>query len=157
MFHAIVEGAEELAHDWANVRAAVRGAMRRGVRLGVTEGAALAKSTHKFQNQTGHLEASIEGRVTGNSEDEHRGELVASAKYASYVEGGTRAHEIKPKKEGGLLHWQSPQGTHHYARAVSHPGTKPLPFMGPAYQKCEAVIIRETEIGIREAQTILDR
>lgn len=161
MFTAVVEGAEELAHDWVNVRAAVRAGMRRGVSMGVKEGAADARALHRYKNQTGKLEASTVGTVTGSSETEHRGEIAATEPYASFVEKGTAAHVILPKKRAngnrGLLHWEAPQGDHHFARKVNHPGTTALPFLGIAYLKCERVMIREIEIGIANAQIILSR
>ena len=156
MFTATVEGAEELAHDWVNVRAAVRGGMRRGVSLGVKEGAAEARALHRFKNRTGELERKTEGRVTGSSDTEHRGEIVAGTNYASFVEKGTRPHVILPKN-GKFLRWEQPQGDFHFARRVNHPGTTALPFMGIAFLCCERVMIREIEIGIAFAQTILNR
>lgn len=156
MFTATVEGAEELAHDWVNVRAAIRAGMRRGVSMGVKEGASEAKARHRFKNRTGALERSIVGEVTGSSDDEHRGQIAAWRKYASFVEEGTRPHVILPRN-AKLLHWEEPQGDHHFARRVNHPGTTALPFMGIAYLRCERVMIREIEIGIAQAQAILNR
>lgn len=79
-----------------------------------------------------------------------------AAGYASYVEEGTKAHEILAKP-GGFLHWEHPQGDHHFARRVMHPGTTSLPFMAFAYTKAEAVIIREIEISIARAQRRLEQ
>lgn len=155
MFTASVEGAEELAHAWVNVRAAIRGGMRHGVAMGVVEGAAAARAEHRFKNKTGRLEHSIQGRVTGSSDTEHRGEIVATMKYASFVEGGTKPHIIVARS-GGVLRFVI-GGRTIFAKSVHHPGTQPLPFMGIAYLKCERVMIREIEIGIAYAQSILDR
>lgn len=151
MFNAVVEGAEELAHDWVNVRAAVRAGMRRGVSAGVSEGAAAARAGHKFKNQTGDLEKSIQGRLTGSSETEHRGEIVAAMPYASFVEEGRGPVTVVNAKAlrfviGGQVFFRRSVGP---ARA--------FPFMGIAYLKCERVMIREIEIGIAQAQAILDR
>ena len=156
MFTAELEGAEQLAHDWVNVRAAVRAGMRRGVSLGTREGADEARHKHPFKNRTGNLERSIAGRVTGSSSDEHRGEIVAGAKYASFVENGTRPHEIRPKRAGGVLRFVASDGAVVLTRRVMHPGTTALPFMGIAYLKCERVMIREIEVGVARAQRILD-
>lgn len=157
MFTAEVLGAEQLAHDWVNVRACIRGGARHGVTKGVKDGADEARRNHTFQNRTGALEKSIIGEVTGSSDHEHRGRIAAWRNYASFVDEGTKAHEIRPKKPGGWLHWEEPQGDHHFAKRVMHPGTTALPFMHLAYFKAERVIIREIEIGISQAQAILNR
>jgi len=176
LWTATLEGAEELATAWANVRAAVRAGMRRAVARGVVEGAAEARARHMFKNRTGALERSIQGKVTGSragaptrrskqvSDDSqdfgaleaHWGVIEAKMPYASFVEDGTRPHVIVPKK-ARLLHWEEPQGDHHFALRVKHPGTRPLPFMSFAYVKCERVMVREIEVGVADAQRILDR
>lgn len=47
---------------------------------------------------------------------------------ASYVLNGTRPHPIRPKRLGGVLRFTV--GNHVvFARAVSHPGTKPNNFL----------------------------
>lgn len=66
MFTATIEGAQELATRWVQVRAAIRAGLRRGVAQGVREGAAEARSRHLFTNRTGRLERSIVGRVLGS-------------------------------------------------------------------------------------------
>lgn len=97
MFTLDVSGfASELGTRWVNVRAAVRAGMRRGVAEGVKEGAAEAKLKRRFTSRTGDLLRSISGRVTGSSDTEHRGEIVATMKYASYVEHGTRRSRAYP-------------------------------------------------------------
>lgn len=155
MFSVTIEGEQELTQAWLRVRAAVRHGMRVGVESGCKEGAALARDSHKFKNRTGELEASIFGQLTGNGDNEQRGEIVAKAKYASFVEEGTRPHVIRGRN-GGMLVFQW-QGRTIRVRSVNHPGTKSLPFMGQAYIKCEMVAMREIEIGIKQAQEALDR
>lgn len=141
----------ELGTRWVNVRAAIRAGMRRGVSQGVREGALEAKTKHRFVNRTGALERSIAGRVTGSSEDEHRGEIVATMHYASYVENGRgpvtakNAPYLVFKIDGRLIRTKS-------VRAAA-----PRPFLAFAYSKCEAVMIREIERGLSQAQAILDR
>lgn len=156
MFSVTIEGERELAQDWLRVRASVRHGMRVGVEKGVNEGAAEARTHHRFRNRTGRLEGSILGRLVGSSDNEQRGEMVATAKYASFVEEGTRPHKI-PAKNGGMLVFEW-QGRTMRVRSVNHPGQKtPLPFMSMAYLKCERVALREIEIGIKQAQDVLDR
>jgi hypothetical protein len=155
MFDVTIEGESELVGAWVNVRSAVRGGMRRGVDLGCREGAAEARSRHAFKNRTGKLEKSIRGGLTGSSETEQTGEIVASEEHASFVENGTPAHEIRARNAPYLVfEWK---GRIVRTKSVNHPGTRPLPFMGLAYHKAEAVIIRETEVGVAFAQQILDR
>lgn len=49
--------------------------------------------------------------------------------YAMWVEYGTAAHKILPRKPGGFL---SIGG--NFVRGVEHPGTKPRPYMRPALE-----------------------
>lgn len=174
MFTAELEGAEQLAHDWVRVDHAVHAGCRSGVDLGTREGAHDARAGHRFKNRTGKLERSIDGSLTEVRSDEIKGVIIAKARYASFVENGTRPHEIRPKAGAGfvgplpkgqsrrrgsgakaVLAWQS-GGVWHFARRVMHPGTTALPFMGIAYLKCERVMIREIEVGVARAQRILD-
>lgn len=174
MFWAVVENAEELAGRWVQVRAAVRAGMRKGVSKGVVEGASEARTKHLFTNRTGKLERSIVGRVTGSrtsvgivrdgilrvsssrtplepNDGAHFGIIEAKEKYASFVEGGRGPVIVRNAKAlrfviGGRV---------FFRRSVR--AAKPFPFMAFAYFKCEAVMIREIELGVAEAQAILDR
>jgi hypothetical protein len=47
---------------------------------------------------------------------------------AHFVFNGTRPHEIRPKRSGGVLRFRI-GSTVVYARHVNHPGTKPNPFL----------------------------
>lgn len=60
--------------------------------------------------------SSVEGRIT------------ASPKYTHFVERGTRPHMIYPKRKKALR-FKGPHGHVVIVRSVSHPGTKPRPFM----------------------------
>ena len=55
------------------------------------------------------------------------------APYAGYVEFGTAPHTIRPKA-GKTLRF-TVDGKVVYARVVNHPGTKPQPFVQPAFEK----------------------
>lgn len=59
--------------------------------------------------------------------------------YGSFVELGTKPHQIKPRP-GRTLVWYGTGGP-MFARAVRHPGAQPRPFLGPAYhmRKYEAL------------------
>lgn len=177
MFTAVVEGAEELATRWVQVRAAVRAGMRRGVSQGVTEGAAEARANHRFKNRTGELEKSIQGRVLGSrtsvgtsrgkarpvggtredttsldpNDGAHFGEIVAAKEYASYVENGRGPVEAKKAKALRFVI----DGIVFFRKRVGP--AAPRPFMSIAFQKCERVLIREIERGVAQAQALLDR
>lgn len=176
MFFAVIEGAEELAGRWVNVRGAIRAGIRRGVSLGVTEGAAEARANHRFKNQTGDLERSIIGRLTGNrtsvgtsrgrargiggrddstslddNDGAQLGEIAATMPYASYVENG-RGPVVA--KKARFLRFVI-DGVVFFRKRVGP--AAPRPFMALAYTKCERVMIRELERAVALAQNILDR
>jgi hypothetical protein len=85
-------------------------------------GAILAKHTVKgvVPWRTGFLVQSFRA-------DLHPGYLrwFPTAKYAPYVQFGTRPHVILPKNKKAL-YWP---GAEHPVRMVKHPGTKPNQFM----------------------------
>ena len=95
--------------------------------------------------KTGGLAASIRGRLTQKA----TGEIVASAEHASHVESGTRPHEIRARF-ASALRWEDGDGV-HFARRVQHPGTRPQPFMGPAYLKAERVLVARGETLLAKA------
>ena len=47
--------------------------------------------------------------------------------YGSFVRGGTKPHEIRPKKKGGVLVFKI-GGRTIFAKKVNHPGTKANPY-----------------------------
>lgn len=171
----------ELVQVWVGVRAAVRAGVRKGVTQGVSEGAEEARTRHTFTNRTTNLEKSIVGRLTGNRtsvgasrgtnaamsadfdsltanvDGAQFGEIHAGMPYASFVENGTKPHMIFPKRATVLSWIPIGGGARVFARWVNHPGSKPYPFMSLGYLKCERVMIREIEVGVANAQAILDR
>lgn len=76
--------------------------------------------------------------------DEHHALIYAGGErqvgYAAYVEFGTKAHDIYPRK-ARVLAWGGPRrlsGTlrsgakaEHFAMHVRHPGTRPKPYLVP--------------------------
>ena len=76
---------------------------------------------------SGVLRRSLGVRVEGD-----RILVGPSAPYASYVEFGTKPHDISPKKSGGTLRFQV-KGQWVYAKVVHHPGTRAQPFVQPAF------------------------
>lgn len=57
--------------------------------------------------------------------------IGVAAPHGVFIEAGTRPHVITPRRPGGLLRWESPPGTVHWAKRVQHPGTRPYPFFKP--------------------------
>lgn len=53
------------------------------------------------------------------------------SRYAHLIEGGTKAHRIKPKPGGRLL----TDGYYSFGGAVNHPGTRARSFVGAAIQQ----------------------
>lgn len=176
MFKATLHS--DLARDWRATMRVVSDGLTKGVELGCKEGAEEARSQHRYQDHTRKLTDSISGRLLNAALGGAVGEIVATAKYASYVDGGTPAHDIWPKagqrskgplREGQSRRTKTDIGTHrvalrwssggeyHFARMVHHPGTKAYGFMAQAHDKCERVMIREIELGVERAQRTLDR
>ena len=124
--------------------AEVHGGLSGVVAESCAEGAEHARQVGKFKDQTGNLRSKIAGRLTGSTAQGADGEMTADVPYASHVEAGTKAHEIKARN-APLLRWES-GGTVHYAKRVWHPGTRGTPFMGPAYLKAEALLRAKAEV-----------
>lgn len=77
--------------------------------------------------KTGHLRRSIAHKIKATEGEVHTSNLV----YAPVVEKGSKAHVIKPKN-GKALYWK---GANHPVRSVKHPGTKPKPYLIPAFEE----------------------
>lgn len=87
--------------------------------------------------RTGNLQRSIVPGPIGRTV----AQVIATAAYAGFVEGGTRPHVIRPRN-ARVLAWggdrrlsgalRSGASATHFARLVNHPGTKPSPFLEPA-------------------------
>ncbi len=76
-----------------------------------------------FRSRTGFLFGSISWRPLFGSSG---AEVFVGADYGPYVEYGTRAHIIRPKKRKALFFDMGGRGV--FSKKVFHPGTKPLPF-----------------------------
>ena len=141
-------------------------AVRDGVKEACEQGAAEARATHVYKDRTGDLTKSIEGKLLVSTPGAALGEIRAKKYYASYVENGTAAHEIYPKTittggKGGRFGRAMLRfvigGRVIFASKVNHPGTKPHPFMGQAYQKAERVLVKNVEMGVDRARKILEQ
>jgi hypothetical protein len=138
------EAVEELA------RGVVRGVVR-----GVAEGARAALSTGGWRDRTGETRRRTTGTVETTARNGAAGEIASLVPHASFLDQGTAPHEIRPRTRRALR-WED-GGGEHFATRVQHPGTAPTGYMGEAYQKAERVIVREVEVGVARAQSILDR
>lgn len=104
--------------------------------------AAVANAKLEVARKTGNLGRSIHTEnLTPTSID-----VRASAKYAAYVEYGTRPHEITPNAKKALRFAASASGRRLtgsprigasvvFAKRVHHPGTKAQPYLIPAAKK----------------------
>lgn len=94
--------------------------------------------------KTGNLAKTIDlGDLT-----DHYAIVEARARYAAFVERGTRPHIIRPKKKAWLA-FPAPGsatlagrtkvgGRRIFAKVVHHPGTKPKPYLLPGARKALA-------------------
>lgn len=90
---------------------------------------------------SGELRASISVRVESDKVI-----VGPTAPYASYVEFGTKPHEIRPKNPDGALRFKV-NGEYVYAKVVNHPGTKAQPFVQPAFDAWVATLGTEVAQG----------
>lgn len=133
--------------------------LRDAVNDAAQEGAREAKAAGRYRDRTGRLRGSIEAKEPRGTPAGYEAVMVARAPYASFVEGGTRPHIIRPKQRfsqgrvtrGSVLVFQA-GGRTVYASFVRHPGTNPLPFMGPGFQKAERVLEARLEKLADETQ-----
>jgi hypothetical protein len=91
----------------------------------------LIEMQHRVPVKSRKLYNSLEIRADGSRVI--IGPNLMIAPYAPYVDQGTRPHEIKPKRPGGVLVFKM-NGQTVFAKKVHHPGTKAQPFVLPAFQ-----------------------
>lgn len=91
-----------------------------------------AKQTSMFHDRSAVLRNSIDydGPVGSFSAGDMHITVTAGAEHASYIEKGTRPHEIRPTFRKALR-WPI-EGGYAFARIVRHPGTAPRPFLEAA-------------------------
>lgn len=171
----VLDGIDALERSFDRTSEVVAEGIGRAVKNGIAAGVAEAKSQHRYKDKTGTLTASIHADPVVVTRTGATGAMKADAKYASYVEEGTKAHEIRPKagrgfvgpllpgqsrgrgKGGGMLAWQDAAGIWHRAKVVHHPGTKAYGFMAQAYTKCEAVIEKDVELVVSLVAQTFDK
>lgn len=153
---------EEYETAKAETKKRVRVMAAETVNEAVNEGLIVAKQG-KFKDQTGTLRRTIRRTPLRRNGDEYIANLEAPQDYASFVEEGTAAHDIYPQdrsQANGPIHRSGKRigkkvknpvhragggkflrffigGREIFARFVKHLGSKPYPFMGPAYLKME--------------------
>jgi len=125
---------------------------RDAARNAAQEGAQEARTVGRFKNQTGRLRAGIVAEFVRSSENSARWDIISKARYSKFVEQGTRPHVIVPVRAVALRFVIN--GRVIFASKVNHPGTQPMPFMGPAYLKAEAVMYREIGIAVLKVQNL---
>jgi hypothetical protein len=126
--------------------------IRRGVERGIDEAVREAINTRRYQDQTGLLTSMIKGFVEVSTPGGAVGYFGAFTDYASYVEGGTRPHQIHGNP---MLVFKGRDGTWVRTTMVNHPGTQADGFMGRAFLKAERVILREVEISVEQLRRAL--
>jgi|ERR1700722_2066651 len=145
-----------LPADWGHVVQLLVFGIRGAVSNACEEGAEEARTTHKYKDRTGNLTRSIKDRIIHIDALGAEGEIVAEAKYASFVNDGTKPHVIRPRR-ANVLAWEGDggQGDWHYAKVVHHPGTPPLSVFGNALVRVEHVLSRDIEAATEKAQAAL--
>lgn len=167
----------QLEKDFEGTEIELRATCRKAVERGLDRGVVVARTEHAYKDRTGNLTRSIRPKFVPRRDDAAEGELLADDPKASFVENGTRPHIIRPKvgygTTGPLPEGQSRRavtdiGTHRvalrwyvggrpvFARFVRHPGTKPFPFMGPAYLAMERKMIEVIEVAVSRAQRFFE-
>ena len=106
--------------------------------------ATYAKLSRLYKSHTYGLRSSIHTKVgTGQAI------VSANARYASWVENGTRPHVIVPRRKTWLRFEQA--GQIRFAKSVQHPGTQPRPFMREAQHKATPLFERLVHDAVRNA------
>ncbi|MFB0518410.1 MAG: HK97 gp10 family phage protein [Acidobacteriota bacterium] len=109
-----------------------------------------ARSRHPYKDRTGALTRSIRRGGMGWHGNKLRGEVTTGVPYAEHVEAGTRPHPIVARK-GRVLHFVV-EGRDVFTPRVSHPGSKPYPFLGPAILRMERELFRLFNAAFDEAK-----
>lgn len=101
-------------------------------------------ASQKVPKDSRFLKASISGQVEDFGTSNPRVRVGTSARYAPYVEEGTKPHQIRPRTKRSLfwVTYNTPKtrarlgqagAVFTFASKVNHPGTQAQPFMTPAY------------------------
>lgn len=104
-----------------------------------------ARTTSTFKDRTGRLRRSIQR----GAKSTYSLFVRTGARYALFVEDGTRPHVISARRARALRFVVG--GTTVFRTSVRHPGTKATHFMRTARDNAEAQLTRFVEVGIRQA------
>jgi hypothetical protein len=101
-----------------------------------------ARGSRAFEDRTGELRKSIRPVQSGPWSFAMRAG-GPKARYALFVEGGTKAHPITPKatNKSGLLRFRGLDGGWVSKRIVQHPGTLPAHFMRDASRGANVALL----------------
>ena len=121
----------------------------RGVEQAVTVALRIAKESDAFLDRTGQLRNSLKIVRRGP----FRMRLVANAKYASYVDEGTKPHTIRARHAPFLV-FTTEGGERLVLKSVKHPGNAPRGFMKEASERGERALLQNMQdVVSRVAQT----
>lgn len=79
----------------------------------------------------GSMGSTIRAQIRSGPGGDFQGVIRVSHPAAIYVVNGTRAHQIRPRRPGGVLRF-TVNGQVVFARLVNHPGNKPNDFLRQA-------------------------
>lgn len=139
--------------EWDRALLKLSDAARRAVSSATVEAPKEAINTKRFKDQTGLLTSMIKGWVEVSVPGGAIGEIGAYTYYASFVDEGTKPHEIRGNP---TLTFKTAGGDWVSTHVVHHPGTKPTGFGGVLYHSAEGIMIREIELGIADLQRFLE-
>lgn len=100
--------------------------------------AGLSEARSSAPTDTGELRSKIDGQVLSSTS----GEIVSRAQHSSYVNSGTKAHTIEPRRKS-VLRFEGGDGP-VFARRVQHPGTAAQPFMDEAERTAQSTLTSKT-------------
>jgi hypothetical protein len=147
-----IDGIPELERDFRRIENKLSDRARSGALQAAREGVTEAKANHRYTDRTGKLTGTSYARLEASAPGAAVAVIHWPQSYASFVENGTRPHLIVGRPFLRFV-WK---GVPVAFRYVNHPGSKPYPFAGIAYQKAERVLFREMELGVADGQAILD-
>jgi hypothetical protein len=127
-------------------------AARAAVRAATVEAPRQAINSKRFKDQTGLLTSMMKGWVEISVPGGAIGEIGAYTYYASFVDGGTKPHEIHGNP---FLTFKTAGGQWVTTRMVHHPGTKPYGMGGQMYFAAERIMLREIEMGVEDMKRLL--
>jgi len=96
-----------------------------------------ARAIESPHNKTGKLSSAISSKVSAKSLGLNGAQVLAligidtrKSRIGHLLEKGTKAHTVKVKRAQVLA-----SAAQVFGRKINHPGAKPYPFMGPAWEE----------------------